>query len=92
MNKKLIVTQVATELIDGKLTHVRIPLDRSFTIDEIGEEIKKMVDKCVEHIKNECKGHEISHAIMVYPLMHVIFDDVAKKDLLYQARLQAERN
>ena len=92
MDKKLIVTQVATELIDGKLTHVRIPLDRSFTIDEIGEEIKKMVDKCVEHVKNQCQGHEISHAIMVYPLMHVIFDEVARQDPDYQAKLQAERN
>lgn len=92
MDNKLIVTQVATELVDGKLVHIQMPLNRSLTIDEIGEEIKKMVDKCVTHVKNQCQGHEISHAIMVYPLMHVIFDDVAKQDPGYQAKLQAERN
>ena len=34
MDNKLIVTQVATELIEGKLAHIHIPLNRYFTIDD----------------------------------------------------------
>jgi len=92
MNNKLIVTQVATENINGKITLFKIPMERYLTLDEIGETIKAEVDRQIDYLKRESTGHTVSHATIIYPMIHTPFDDLNKNNQEWQEILQTERN
>lgn len=89
---KLIVENIATELKDGNIIFIDTKVKKYETLDEMGERIKKAIDQYIIHLKKECEGHVNTHATVIYPLIHVIHDDLNKGNAQYQLLLQSERN
>lgn len=89
---KLIVENIATELKDGSIVFSDTKITKYETLDEMGERLKREIDLYIAHLKRECEGHINTHATVIYPLIHVIHDDLNKDNIPYQLKLQSERN
>ena len=92
MNKLRITRIAPTNDVSGKIEFKSIPLDFYKTLDELGDVLKKEIDIYINHLKNQCEGHDCTHATVIYPLIHVIFDDMNKGNKEYQEKLQIEQN
>lgn len=89
---KLKIARIATDVANGKIELRRVPLDFYKNLDELGETLKSEIDNYINYLKKQCEGHECTHATVLYPLIHVIFDDLSKDNKEYQEQLQIERN
>lgn len=83
--------KIATEISDGKLTHINIGVTYK-TMDELREHLHEQIDLFVNHILETSKEHECTTGILVYPLIHVVWDDVNKNNKTYQEMRQKDLN
>ena len=92
MNNKLKIGHIATELENGKLKHVDIPLNMYKTIEELREFAKSEIDKLFDYVIEKSVGHDITHAVYVHPLIHLVFNDLNKDNETWQNVIKAEKN
>lgn len=92
MDNKLTIGHIATELKDGKLEHVSIPLNMYKTLDELREYTKSEIDRYFDFLIEKSVGHDVTHAIYVHPLIHLVFNDLNKENESWQNIINAERN
>jgi hypothetical protein len=92
MDNKITVGHIATELKDGKLEHVSIPLNMYKTLDELREYAKSEIDRYFDFLIEKSVGHDVTHAIYVHPLIHLVFNDLNKDNENWQNIINAEKN
>jgi hypothetical protein len=91
MNSKIKFGKIATEIREGKLTHVSVGTTYK-TMDELREHLHEQIDLFIDHIIETSSNHECTTGVVVYPLIHVVWDDVNKDNKQYQEIKQSELN
>lgn len=92
MNNKLTIGHIATELKDGKLEHIPIPLNMYKTLEELREYVKTEIDRYFDFVIEKSVGHDVTHAVYVHPLIHLVFNDLNKDNQTWQNIINSEKN
>lgn len=51
-----------------------------YDLEELKSRFYQYIDKAIEYLKEDIKGHKVTKGIVIYPLIHLIHDEKLSKE------------
>lgn len=84
MNSSKIKIQQASAMIENGKLGLGYGPPETCTLEELRNHMLNMIDDFIDNLHIATEGHQTTHGVVVYPLIHIIHDDEAFDNSDYQ--------